>query len=71
MTNNLPVSAARWQLGSLICFCNFYIVKNDKTDDNSITTEAREKNTLNPLNFISVMVYVWLHLKANKFYSVN
>jgi hypothetical protein len=26
-------------------FCNFYVVKNHKTTNNSATTEAREKNT--------------------------
>jgi len=43
MGNRLPVSAARWQLAGLVpdMFCNFYLVKNDKIADNSVTTRAR------------------------------
>jgi hypothetical protein len=39
----LPVSVARWQHGSQICFATFYIVENHKIAKNSATTKAREK----------------------------
>ncbi len=35
-----------------VMFCNFYIVKNHKIDNNSTTTKARGKlNTWNPYDF--------------------
>ncbi len=41
--HQLPVSAARWQHWSYLCFCNFYFVKNHKIVNISTITEAREK----------------------------
>jgi hypothetical protein len=38
--NPLPVSGARWQHGSLICFATFI---KGKIPKNSTTTEVREK----------------------------
>jgi hypothetical protein len=42
--NQLPVSAARWQNDSQICFASYFFVKNHKTDKNSTINKARDKN---------------------------
>ncbi len=46
--NQLPVSAASFccQVAALVpdMYCNFYLVKNHKIVNNSVTTEARQKN---------------------------
>jgi hypothetical protein len=41
--NQLPVSAARWQQGSHVCFATLYMVKNNKKFNNSVTTDGRKK----------------------------
>jgi hypothetical protein len=54
-------------------FCNFYLVKNLKIANNSATTVAREKNAQiwNPLNFRNFLMYVYLNLRAIKFYLIE
>jgi hypothetical protein len=52
-------------------FCNFYLVKNHKNANNSVTTEAREKiNTY----FESIEIF-WcmfdVNLKAIEFYLIK
>ncbi len=52
-------------------FWSFYLVKNHKYAKNSTTTKAREKisTDLASLEFLK-MRYVWLNLKAMKFYLI-
>jgi len=45
--NQLPVSDARWQHGSQLCFCNFYKVKNHKIAKNSTTIKAKKAQIWN------------------------
>ncbi len=68
--NQLPVSAARWQHWSQICFCSFYLVKNHKIANNA---EAREKIStyLESRELSKFLMYVWLNLKTFKFYFMT
>jgi hypothetical protein len=54
-------------------FSNFYLVKNHKIAKYSTTTNAREKisTDLEPLEFLNFFMYIWLTLKAIKFYLIK
>ncbi len=52
-------------------FCNFYLLKNHKIADNSIITEARQKNKHRFGILRIFFMYVWLNLKTIKFYLIK